>query len=106
MTIGTVGVVGAGAMGRGIAQVAAVAGLEVRLTDSRAEAVDDALGFIAGMLKRAKGNILHRRLERVSPLAVPILLEIGKERVEGDAIDLMLDEAAQELIAEATERTP
>ena len=64
------------------------------------------VGRLAGMLKRAKGNILHRRLERVSPLAVPILLEIGKERVDGSAIDLMLDEAAQELIAEATERTP
>ena len=61
---------------------------------------------LAGMLKRAKGNILHRRLERVSPLAVPILLEIGKERVEGSAIDLMLDEAAQDLIAEATKCAP
>jgi len=39
-------------------------------------------------------------------LAVPILLEIGKERVEGSAIDLMLDEAAQELIAEATKGAP
>jgi ATP-dependent helicase Lhr and Lhr-like helicase len=61
---------------------------------------------LAGMLKRAKGNILHRRLDRVSPLAVPILLEIGKERVEGSAIDLMLDEAAQDLIAEATKGAP
>ncbi len=37
----------------------------------------------------------------MSPLAVPILLEIGKERVDGAALDAMLDEAAQELIAEA-----
>ena len=64
------------------------------------------IGRLAGLLKRAKGRILHRRLDRVSPLAVPILLEIGKERVEGSAIDLMLDEAAEELIAEATEGHP
>jgi ATP-dependent helicase Lhr and Lhr-like helicase len=58
---------------------------------------------LAGMLKRAKDRILHRRLDRVSPLAVPILLEIGKERIDGEVVDALLDEAAQELIAEATE---
>jgi len=58
---------------------------------------------LAGMLKRAKDRILHRRLDRVSPLAVPILLEIGKERIDGEIVDALLDEAAQELIAEATE---
>jgi len=59
---------------------------------------------LAGMLKRAKNRILHRRLDRVSPLAVPVLLEIGKERVDGEAVDELLDEAAQALIAEAMER--
>ena len=62
------------------------------------------IGRLAALLKRVKGKITHRRLDRVSPLAVPVLLEIGKERVDGSAIDSMLDEAAQELIAEATER--
>ena len=61
---------------------------------------------LAGMLKRAKNRILHRRLDRVSPLAVPVLLEIGKERVDGEAVDELLDEAAQELIADAMERRP
>jgi len=59
------------------------------------------IGRLGAFLKRIKGHITHRRLERVSPLAVPILLEIGKERVDGAALDAMLDEAAQELIAEA-----
>ena len=53
------------------------------------------------MLKRAKGRIRHRKLERVSPLAVPVLLEIGKERVDGSADDQLLGEAAEELISEA-----
>ncbi len=57
---------------------------------------------LAGMLARVKGKIRHRALDRVSPLAVPILLEIGKEQVYGAALDELLDEGAQTLIAEAT----
>ena len=60
---------------------------------------------LGDMLKRAKGRIRHRKLDRVSPLAVPVLLEIGKERVDGSADDQLLGEAAEELIAEATRRS-
>ena len=57
------------------------------------------------LLRRAKGKIDYHRLDRVSPLAVPVLLEIGRERVMGDdTVDELLDEAAQELIEEATRR--
>ena len=48
-----VGVLGAGAMGRGIAQVAAAGGMRVRLYDLNQDAVADALHFIAGMFTRA-----------------------------------------------------
>lgn len=58
---------------------------------------------LGDMLQRAKGRIRHRRLDRVSPLAVPILLEIGRERVDGSADDQLLGETAL-LIEEATER--
>jgi ATP-dependent Lhr-like helicase len=54
------------------------------------------------MLARIKGRITHRHLRRVSPLAVPVLLEIGKESVYGGAIDELMDEAATALIEEAT----
>ena len=57
---------------------------------------------LGDMLKRAKGSLRHRRLDRVSPLAVPVLLEIGKERVDGSADIQLLGEAAEALIAEAT----
>ena len=60
---------------------------------------------LGDMLKRAKGRIRHRKLDRVSPLAVPVLLEIGQERVDGSADDQLLGEAAEELIAEATRRS-
>ena len=54
------------------------------------------------MLKRIKGQILHRALDRVSPLAVPVLLEIGRVMVEGEAHDSLLAEAEAELEAEAS----
>jgi Lhr-like helicases len=73
----------------------------------RATREDAARGFVdlsrlAEMLARVRGRIVHRRLQRVSPLAVPVLLEIGRESVFGEAIDELLDQAAQDLIAEAT----
>jgi ATP-dependent Lhr-like helicase len=58
---------------------------------------------LGDLLRRAKGRIDYRRLDRISPLAVPVLLEIGREQVMGrDTLDELLDEAAQEIIAEAT----
>jgi ATP-dependent Lhr-like helicase len=62
---------------------------------------------LADMLTRVAGKITHKRLAKVSPLAVPVLLEVGKESVyDGAAIDELLDEAAQELIEEATAEEP
>jgi ATP-dependent Lhr-like helicase len=59
------------------------------------------IGRLGDMLARIRGHITHRDLDRVSPLAVPIMLEIGKETVPGEAHDAVLAEAADELIAEA-----
>jgi len=56
---------------------------------------------LGDMLNRVAGRITLRRLAKVSPLAVPVLLEIGKEAVYGAALDELLDEAAQALIEEA-----
>jgi ATP-dependent Lhr-like helicase len=61
---------------------------------------------LAGMLRRVKGRIRLRRLNRVSPLAVPAMLDIGKEAVYGQAIDELMDEAATALIEEATAEEP
>jgi ATP-dependent helicase Lhr and Lhr-like helicase len=56
---------------------------------------------LGGMLKRIKNQILHKALEQVSPLAVPVLLEIGKESIYGEAHDALLAEASDALIQEA-----
>ena len=53
------------------------------------------------MLSRIKGRIVHKDLERISPLAVPVMMEIGKEAVAGEANEMLLSEAADDLIAEA-----
>jgi ATP-dependent Lhr-like helicase len=42
-----------------------------------------------------------RRLERVSPLAVPALLEISKEMVAGEAHEDILQQAEESLIEDA-----
>ncbi len=55
------------------------------------------------LLARIRGRITHSGLQRVSPLAVPILLEIGKEPVYGEAIESLLEGAAEELVLEAME---
>jgi len=57
---------------------------------------------LAGLLTRVQGRIVHRRIDRVSPLAVPVLLEIGREQVAGGAVDILMDELTEELVAEAT----
>ena len=56
---------------------------------------------VALMLERARGHVVHMALSRVSPLAVPVLLEIGREAVtHGGAEDDLLAETAA-LVAEA-----
>ncbi|MBA4010615.1 MAG: DNA ligase-associated DEXH box helicase [Phenylobacterium sp.] len=53
------------------------------------------------LLERISGRIRHSPLEHLSPFSVPILLEIGKERSPGDAAEMILAEAEEDLIAEA-----
>jgi ATP-dependent helicase Lhr and Lhr-like helicase len=55
---------------------------------------------LGDMLKRIKGRITHQPLDRISPLAVPIMFEIGRERVTGAADEALLAEAAAEYSGE------
>ncbi|WP_156680305.1 ligase-associated DNA damage response DEXH box helicase [Sphingomonas profundi] len=67
--------------------------------DARARMTD--VGRLAGLLDRAAGTMIHVDLPRVSPLAVPVLVLIGRERVtHGGAEDALLIEA-EALAAEA-----
>lgn len=59
------------------------------------------LGRIAGMLTRVQGRIRHMALSRVSPLAVPVLLDIGRESVRGVVTEDALLAETETLVAEA-----
>jgi ATP-dependent Lhr-like helicase len=76
----------------------------VLLRAARADAATGLLDLkrLGDMLSRIKGRITHRELDHVSPLAVPVMLEIGRESVYGEASDELLAEAADELVKEAT----
>lgn len=53
------------------------------------------------LLARTRGRIAHTRLARISPLAVPVMLEIGKEPVLGNVQEALLAGAADDLVREA-----
>jgi ATP-dependent helicase Lhr and Lhr-like helicase len=76
----------------------------VLLRAARADAATGLLDLrrLGDMLARIHGRITHRELDHVSPLAVPVMLEIGRESVYGEASDELLAEAADELVKEAT----
>ena len=75
----------------------------VLLRAARADAATGLLDIrrLSDMLVRIQGRITHRELTRVSPLAVPVMLEIGREPIYGEASDDLLAEAADELVREA-----
>lgn len=75
----------------------------VLLRAARADAATGLLDLrrLGDMLMRIHGRITHRELDRISPLAVPVMLEIGRESVYGEAADELLAEAADELVKEA-----
>jgi ATP-dependent Lhr-like helicase len=75
----------------------------VLLRAARADAATGLLDIrrLSDMLGRIKGRIVHKELDHVSPLAVPVMLEIGRESVYGEASDELLAEAADDLVKEA-----
>ncbi len=77
----------------------------ILLRATRADAASGLIdaGRIAAMLSRVKGRIVHMVLSRVSPLAVPVLLQIGRESVRSDDNEEALLAEAEAIIAEATD---
>lgn len=72
----------------------------------RATWADAATGLLdvarlSDMLARIEGHIVHQPLDRISPLAVPVMLDIGRESVPGAASEAILREAADDLVRDA-----
>lgn len=72
---------------------------------------DAATGFLdirrlSDMLMRVRGKLVCVDLPRISPFAVPVMLEVGKEPVQGASTEAaILREAEADLLAEAMART-
>jgi ATP-dependent helicase Lhr and Lhr-like helicase len=78
-------------------------GDHILLRAARADAATGLLDIsrLGEMLSRIRGRIVHKALDRVSPLAVPVMLEIGRESVYGEASEQLLAQAEAELVKEA-----
>ncbi len=90
-----VAVVGAGTMGHGIAYVAALAGCDVILTDTRADALPQARAKIDALLA---GGVQRGKLTQAESAAVAERLRI--ERVLDDAVrdaDIVIEAVAEDL---------
>ncbi len=73
--------------------------LEAAWADARARMTD--VGRLASLLERAADTMLHVDLDRVTPLAVPVLTLIGREKVATHSSDDALLIEAEALAAEA-----
>lgn len=93
-------IVGAGAMGRGIAQWAAAAGHTVELGDVRPDAVTDAVAFVRSMLERAARK--GRMSEGDAAAALDRLVALDDPWAAGPDVELVI-EAVREDLATKTE---
>jgi ATP-dependent Lhr-like helicase len=66
--------------------------IEAAWADARARMTD--IGRLGDLLDRASENLVHVKLDRVSPLAVPVMVMIGRESLPQGAVD-------EELLLEA-----
>jgi ATP-dependent Lhr-like helicase len=73
--------------------------LRATYQDARSGLLD--IGRLGDMLKRVRNHIVLKKLSRVSPLAVPVLLEIGREMVAGEVHEDILRESEADLVREA-----
>jgi ATP-dependent helicase Lhr and Lhr-like helicase len=56
---------------------------------------------LADRLAKVAGRVDHVALGHISPLAVPVMLEVGREAVFGEAGDTILEDASEALASEA-----
>ncbi|MEE1791969.1 3-hydroxyacyl-CoA dehydrogenase [Streptomyces sp. BE308] len=92
-------IVGAGAMGRGIAQWAASAGHTVELSDVRAQAVTDALDFVTSMLERAVAKGRMSAEDRAA--AVARLVPLDDPWAAGEDVELVIEAVREDLATKA-----
>lgn len=83
-----VGIVGAGAMGRGIAQVSATGGMQAMIFDTADGAAQGAVDFIGGMIDRA---VTKGRMSEADGLASKERLSVAKTLEDFKDCDLVVE---------------
>ena len=78
--------------------------LEAAWADARARLTD--VGRLASLLERSAEQLVHVELDRVSPLAVPVMTMIGREAMPQGSVDEELLLEAEGLAAEAMRVDP
>ena len=78
--------------------------IEAAWADARARMTD--VGRLADLLERSQRELVHVELERVSPLAVPVMTMIGRESVPQGEVDDELLLEAESLAGEAMRTDP
>jgi ATP-dependent Lhr-like helicase len=73
--------------------------MQAAWADARQRMTD--VGRLGDLIDRAQGTMIHQRLPRVSPMAVPVLVLIGREHVAQGTVDDALLIEAEELAIEA-----
>ncbi len=73
--------------------------LEVAREDSYRGLID--LDRLSEFLKRIERNIAHEKLDRISPLAVPLILEINRQTIDKSEMEeYLLEELENEMLSE------
>lgn len=92
-------IIGAGVMGRGIAQWAAVAGNTVELADARPESVREACAFIEDMLDRAVAK--QRMTPEAAASARARLIPLTTFDAPGEQVELVIEAIHEDLESKA-----
>ncbi|MEX1663224.1 3-hydroxybutyryl-CoA dehydrogenase [uncultured Thioclava sp.] len=92
MTIETVGIVGAGQMGNGIAHVFALAGYEVLLNDINADALEKALAVIGKNLDR---QVSREKISQADRDAAMARIKTTTKLIELGPTDLVIEAATE-----------
>lgn len=93
MAIETVGIIGAGQMGGGIAQVSAMAGYKVLLYDISADRIEKGLATISGNLARM---VAHDKLSEEARKTTLGLISAANEMSDLAGADLVIEAATED----------
>ena len=73
--------------------------LQVARQDSYRGLID--LERLGAFLKRIRSNIFHRKLDKISPLAIPLILEINRQTIDKSEVnEYFLQELEDQLTKE------